>query len=65
MKILVVEDEPSLQEVIQATLEKERFIVEVAGTLALAKEKTGVYQYDCILLDIMLPDGSGLERICA
>lgn len=63
MKILVVEDEPSLQEVIQATLEKERFIVEVAGTLALAKEKTGVYQYDCILLDIMLPDGSGLELL--
>ncbi len=63
MKILVVEDEPSLQEVIQATLEKERFIVEVAGNLALAKEKTGVYQYDCILLDIMLPDGSGLELL--
>ena len=63
MKILVVEDEPSLQEVIQATLEKERFVVEVAGNLALAKEKTGVYDYDCILLDIMLPDGSGLDLL--
>ena len=63
MKILVVEDEPSLQEVIQATLEKERFIVEVAGNLAQAKETTGVYEYDCILLDIMLPDGSGLDLL--
>ena len=63
MKILVVEDEPSLQEVIQATLEKERFVVEVAGNLAQAREKTGVYDYDCILLDIMLPDGSGLELL--
>lgn len=63
MKILVVEDEPSLQEVIQTTLEKERFVVEVAGNLALAKEKTGVYDYDCILLDIMLPDGSGLDLL--
>ena len=63
MKILVVEDEPSLQEVIQTTLEKERFVVEVADNLALAKEKTGVYDYDCILLDIMLPDGSGLDLL--
>lgn len=63
MKILVVEDEPSLQEVIQTTLEKERFVVEVAGNLALAKEKTGVYDYDCILLDIMLPDESGLDLL--
>ncbi len=63
MKILVVEDEPSLQEVIQKTLEKERFVVELADNLSAAKEKTGVYDYDCILLDIMLPDGSGLELL--
>lgn len=63
MKILVVEDEPSLQEVIRNTLEKERYIVEVAYNLNGAIEKTGVYDYDCILLDIMLPDGSGLELL--
>ena len=63
MKILIVEDEPSLQEVIQRTLEKERYVVEVADNLADAMEKTGVYDYDCILLDIMLPDGSGLELL--
>lgn len=63
MKILVVEDEPSLLEVIRNTLEKERYIVEVADNLNGAIEKTGVYDYDCILLDIMLPDGSGLELL--
>ena len=63
MKILIVEDEPSLQELIQRTLEKERFVTEVAGSLSDALEKTGVYDYDCILLDIMLPDGSGLDLL--
>ena len=63
MKILVVEDEPSLQEVIRTTLEKERYIVEVSDNLNGAIEKTGVYDYDCILLDIMLPDGSGLDLL--
>ena len=61
MKILVVEDEPSLMELIQKSLEKERFVVEVAPDLFSAIDKVEVYDYDCILLDIMLPDGSGLE----
>ena len=63
MKILIVEDEPQLQEVIRHTLEKERYVVETAGTLAEALEKTGVYDYECILLDLMLPDGSGLQLL--
>ena len=61
MKILVVEDEPSLRELIQKSLENERFVVEVAPDLFSAIDKVEVYDYDCILLDIMLPDGSGLE----
>ena len=63
MKILIVEDEPQLQEVIRRTLEKERYVVETAGSLAEALGKTGVYDYECILLDIMLPDGSGLSLL--
>lgn len=63
MKILIVEDEPSLMELIRQTLEKERFVVEVAQDLTGALEKVGVYDYDCILLDIMLPDGSGLTLL--
>lgn len=63
MKILIVEDEPALRELIQQTLEKERYVVETAEDLAAAMEKVGVYDYECILLDLMLPDGSGLSLL--
>lgn len=61
MKILIVEDEPSLQELIKRTLEKERYVVECASTYQSALRKIEDYQYDCILLDIMLPDGNGFS----
>jgi Response regulators consisting of a CheY-like receiver domain and a winged-helix DNA-binding domain len=61
MKILIIEDEPSLREIMQHYLEKERYIIEVAGTVADALQKVSDYNYDCILLDIMLPDGDGLS----
>lgn len=61
MKILVIEDEPSLQEIVVKTLEKERFVAETAATYKTALQKIEDYTYDCILLDIMLPDGSGLS----
>lgn len=60
MKILIVEDENSLREIIKKALEKENYVVESAENFAVASEKIAVYSYDCILLDIMLPDGSGL-----
>lgn len=63
MKILIVEDEPSLRELIQTSLEKERYVVEVAGDYRAALRKIEDYVYDCILLDIMLPDGSGLTLL--
>ena len=61
MKILIVEDEPALRELIQRSLEKERYITEVAPDYDTAIEKVEVYDYDCILLDIMLPGGNGLD----
>jgi len=61
MKILLIEDEENLREVITAFLEKERYVVEHAGDIGTAKQKTALYDYDCILLDIMLPDGNGLD----
>ena len=61
MKILIVEDEAGLQEVIQASLEKENFLVETATTYQAALNKIIAFSYDCILLDVMLPDGSGLD----
>lgn len=63
MKILIIEDEPELLELIRQTLEQERYIVEVAPTYRSAMDKIGVYEYDCILLDIMLPDGDGLRLL--
>jgi DNA-binding response OmpR family regulator len=63
MKLLVVEDEIDLLEVIRQSLEKESYLVETAGTYALALDKISAYEYDCILLDIMLPDGSGLDLL--
>ena len=61
MKILVIEDEQSLREVITQSLEKERFLVESASDYLSALQKINDYDYDCILLDIMLPGGSGLS----
>lgn len=61
MKILIIEDEPSLRELMVKELVKEGYVVEQAVNYAQAVEKTAVYSYDCILLDIMLPDGNGLK----
>lgn len=63
MKILVVEDEAELLEVIQQSLEMQSYLVETAGTYAEAIYKITSFAYDCILLDIMLPDGSGLALL--
>lgn len=63
MKILIVEDEPALRELIQRSLEKERYVVEVAADFNSALRKIEDYDYYCVLLDIMLPDGSGLDLL--
>ena len=60
MKILIVEDEPSLQEMMTRTLRAEKHVVETASTYAEVEDRLAVYAYDCVLLDIMLPDGDGL-----
>ena len=58
MKILIIEDEPSLRELIQRSLEKERYADFQSGL-----RKIEDYDYDCVLLDIMLPDGNGLNLL--
>jgi len=63
MKILVVEDEAELREVIQQSLEKQSYIVETAASFGEGLDKIASFEYDCILLDIMLPDGSGLNLL--
>lgn len=63
MKVLVVEDEKNLREVIVSSLKKENYVVESASTYHEALMKICDYDYDCIILDIMLPGGSGLELL--
>ncbi|MBO6213564.1 response regulator transcription factor [Algoriella sp.] len=60
MKILVVEDEIKLQETIVEFLENEKMIVESADNFQQALDKIISFDYDCILLDMMLPDGDGM-----
>lgn len=60
MKILIIEDEPDLAESIQQYLQNEQYLCEVAANVQEGREKIEYFDYDCIVLDIMLPGGSGL-----
>ncbi len=63
MKILVIEDDKDLREIIVRSLTTERYVVETAPDYRTARSKVFVYEYDCLLLDIMLPDGNGLDLL--
>ena len=63
MKILIVEDEIELQKTIVQFLESEKFIVETASTFTEGLDKIISFDYDCILLDMMLPDGDGMNLL--
>jgi DNA-binding response OmpR family regulator len=61
MKVLLIEDEENLLRLTKSELEKEGYKVDFSTTLANATDKILSTSYDCILLDIMLPDGNGLS----
>ena len=63
MKLLVIEDDASLSEIMCRALRSEGYVVECAATFFDADDKIAGYSYDCILLDIMLPDGNGLKLL--
>ena len=63
MKILLIEDERDLAASISGYLTADGHLVETVRTLEGAYEKSGVYEYECVLVDIGLPDGSGLDLI--
>ncbi|HET6990982.1 MAG TPA: response regulator transcription factor [Bacteroidia bacterium] len=63
MKILLIEDEPELRKSIKQFLHQEGYLVESAADFSKASDKAGVYDYDCVLVDITLPGGTGLDIV--
>lgn len=63
IKILIVEDNRELSQNITDFLIQEEFVCETAMSCLLAEEKLKQYQYDIVLLDIMLPDGNGIDLL--
>ncbi|GAB3969112.1 response regulator transcription factor [Spirosoma terrae] len=63
MKILLIEDEPGLQSAVQHYLTREGYTVTTVDTYRQAAEKVHDYDYDCLIVDLMLPDGNGLNLV--
>jgi len=61
MKILIIEDEPELNASIASYLRGQGYLCESVFTFAEAQERVETFDYDCVLLDITLQDGSGLD----
>ncbi|MBC7569081.1 MAG: response regulator transcription factor [Spirosoma sp.] len=63
MKLLIVEDEAELAADIIAYVTQEGYRCEWASTFSAAAEKIVLYQYDCVIVDITLPGGNGLDLV--
>ena len=61
MKLLLIEDEKELALSIQNYLTDKHFVCEWVSYAKAAIDKISNFDYDCILLDLMLPDGNGFE----
>src|SRR5580765_3258671 len=61
MKILIIEDEKELSRNMSEYLKEENYNCEIASDFGTAMAKSEAFDYDCILLDISLPDGNGLN----
>lgn len=61
MKILVIEDEPDIRRNLEYNLSREGFSVSAAASISEASTLLASTDYNLILLDLMLPDGSGLD----
>src|SRR6478752_3743141 len=63
MKLLIIEDEKELSDSIVSYLRTANYVCEVAPRYHDAISRIESYEYDCIVLDIGLPDGSGLDLL--
>ena len=62
-RVLVVDDEPDIRELLELTLAKMGLGVDSAGSVAEAKERLRATRYQLCLTDMRLPDGEGLELV--
>lgn len=63
MKILIIEDEKDLRDSMVAYLTQEGYLCEVAVDFTTGIDKIANYKYDCLVIDLMLPRGNGLDLI--
>ncbi len=63
MKILIIEDEVDLRDSIKQYLEYQGYVCEVVGDFEEGMQKISLYKYDCVVVDIGLPKGSGLNIV--
>src|SRR3546814_3664093 len=63
MKLLIIEDEPDLLESILQYLTQEEFLCEGVATFYEGLQRIESFEYDCVILDINLPDGNGLKLL--
>ncbi|MBX5166782.1 MULTISPECIES: response regulator transcription factor [unclassified Rhizobium] len=63
MRVLIVEDEAEFADTLRVALERERFVVDQADCILMARESAMSGSYDLVLLDRTLPDGDGLSLV--
>ncbi len=62
-RVLVIDDDPGLAEVIELLLEREGYAAERAATVKAGLERTSAVDFDLVITDLKLPDGTGLDAI--
>lgn len=63
MKLLIIEDEVDLRNIILKYLQKEGYVCEIAGDFLEGYKKINNYEYDCVLVDLNLPKGDGINLV--
>jgi DNA-binding response OmpR family regulator len=63
MKILIVEDQKDLADSIATFISQDGYVCNITNNFSEAEESINLNNYDCAIVDIMLPDGSGLDAI--
>lgn len=63
MRLLIIEDEQHLRDAMLEYFNVEKYQCEVAATYMEAEDKVLVGNYDCVVLDLMLPDGDGMNLV--